>query len=329
MREVTKAGRQMEISVIIPCYNAEQTIWRALESLEGQTYKNFEVVIIDDGSKDNTNIIIKNFIENYELDIKLFCQKNSGVSAARNRGLKEAQGRYIAFLDADDFWHPEFLEILHNGIETSGTDLAVCRYSHKQQKENLGKHTPVLLDRIKILDKYVHKRITKINFVTVLYKKSILKEYEIFFRVGIKYGEDTEFFGKYLFHCKNGGIYIDRQLYYYILRPGSAIHAVDYKKVENIRMYRNVIDYWNSERLISQELEDYIIARAIWAAAKDFAGTNMKFYEKFCNEYDVKWAMKLMAKRGDEFLIRLSAVIFLVSPKIFLKLIKKKVQNDL
>ncbi|HKC68443.1 MAG TPA: glycosyltransferase [Bacteroidia bacterium] len=98
------------VSIIIPCYNAEQYIAQAIESVFNQTYKNFEVIIINDGSSDRSEEVINNFLSLDER-IQLHNQSNKGVSKSRNRGLAIAKGEIIAFLDADDAWEPENLEV--------------------------------------------------------------------------------------------------------------------------------------------------------------------------------------------------------------------------
>ena len=97
----------MKVSVIIPTYNCAQYITEAVESVLNQTYKDFEIIVVDDGSTDNTKEVIKPYLNK----IKYIYQQNSGPSAARNRGIKEAKGEYIAFLDADDIWLAQKLEL--------------------------------------------------------------------------------------------------------------------------------------------------------------------------------------------------------------------------
>lgn len=102
------------ISVVIPLYNKAHTITRSLTSVMRQEFTDFEVIVIDDGSTDNgRDIILSNFQDSR---IKVIPQQNAGVSAARNRGVTESHGDYIAFLDADDEWHPQYLSYIVRAI---------------------------------------------------------------------------------------------------------------------------------------------------------------------------------------------------------------------
>ncbi|QGH36257.1 glycosyltransferase [Gracilibacillus salitolerans] len=108
-----KNGDMMHFTVVIPLYNKEKAIKRAIDSVLNQTYKNFEIIVIDDGSTDFSVEKIRS-INNSK--IKVIQQKNAGVSAARNKGIYNANFDYIAFLDADDAWKPEFLETINKLI---------------------------------------------------------------------------------------------------------------------------------------------------------------------------------------------------------------------
>lgn len=103
---------QLNISVVIPMYNASSTIVRALDSIKNQTYKcNYQILVVNDGSKDNSKNIVEGYIANNpEMDITLINQENGGVSKARNTGLKNATGDYIALLDSDDAWKEHKIE---------------------------------------------------------------------------------------------------------------------------------------------------------------------------------------------------------------------------
>lgn len=109
------------ITIIIPAYNKQDSIGETLESIYKQTYSNFEIIVIDDGSEDNTKQVIKSFGK----DVVYVYQENQGQGAARNEGIKAAKGDYIVFLDADDYWESEFLEICYNFMEAHPDLVAV------------------------------------------------------------------------------------------------------------------------------------------------------------------------------------------------------------
>jgi len=112
---MNSTGSENKVSVILPLYNAESTIVKALESVLNQTYKNWELIIIDDGSTDKSVIYVQDFIQRLNAKIQkkitIRSQKNSGPSSARNHGIQQSNGEYIAFLDSDDSWIAEKLEI--------------------------------------------------------------------------------------------------------------------------------------------------------------------------------------------------------------------------
>ena len=114
----------MSFSVIMPLFNKAPYIRRALESVLGQTFKDFEVIVVDDGSTDGSYNKAKEVLEGSGIDYQLIRQDNSGVSTARNNGVKASRGYYVCFLDADDWWTPDFLEKM-DGLITSFPDAGI------------------------------------------------------------------------------------------------------------------------------------------------------------------------------------------------------------
>jgi glycosyltransferase involved in cell wall biosynthesis len=113
------------VSVIIPAYNAADYIGRTLESLRAQSFGDFEAIVVDDGSRDETAEVVRRFAES-DPRVRLIRQANAGVAAARNRAIAEARGRYIANLDADDMWRPTFLERTVGALEAAGEDAVLA-----------------------------------------------------------------------------------------------------------------------------------------------------------------------------------------------------------
>ena len=138
----------MLISVIIPLYNAEQTIRKTLDSILQQTYSNIEVLVIDDGSTDSSNAIVKSY---NDTRIKLIEKANGGVSSARNLGIKYAIGDYIAFCDSDDVWDLQKLEIQANVLRRDlSIDFIGCNRNNEQTRVIF--HTYSKLARIEFRD---------------------------------------------------------------------------------------------------------------------------------------------------------------------------------
>ncbi|GGW57097.1 glycosyltransferase involved in cell wall biosynthesis [Winogradskyella epiphytica] len=179
------------ISVIIPVYNSENTIEKVLKSVVNQTYQNFEIIVVNDGSTDGSEKIIKEFFKlNSEINIRYYYQKNKGVSAARNFGLRNAEGAYIMFLDSDDLWVKDKiqrqLEIMKNN---SNIDFLGANRDGLKLKSFFG---------VKF------RRINQISGRQLLYKNyfmtsSVVFQREIIPVIGymnetMSYSEDLEFF---------------------------------------------------------------------------------------------------------------------------------------
>jgi len=131
-----KAGERIlsfMISVIIPVYNGEYMIKRAIESVLSQTYRDFEIIVVDDGSTDNTSEVLKPYRDR----IGYFYQENRGVAGARNKGIEKSKGEYIAFLDQDDIWLPEKLELQAKYLD-GNTDVSMVYSRYWREYEDTG-----------------------------------------------------------------------------------------------------------------------------------------------------------------------------------------------
>ena len=115
------------VSVIIPAYNIEDYIGRCLDSIISQTYKNLEIIVVDDGSRDHTGEILDNYAKK-DRRIKVIHKENGGVSSARNKGIEAAEGDYIGFIDGDDLIEPEMYKTLVDLLEEENADIAHCGY---------------------------------------------------------------------------------------------------------------------------------------------------------------------------------------------------------
>ncbi len=186
-----------KVSVIMPIYNKESRIKSSIESVLNQTYRDFELILINDGSTDASGEIA---IEYYNKDprIRYYSQSNQGVSRTRNYGIDIAKGEYISFIDSDDEWDRYFLEKMLQ--EVSGNNVCYCGHYYFIN----GKKTRAKINFYEgdILEKYLYNKCTP-NTNSWLIKKSYLDKYNIRFSPNIDWGEDMIFFIKVIIHDKN------------------------------------------------------------------------------------------------------------------------------
>ena len=125
-----KTMQQPLVSIVMPCFNGERFLAEAIESVLGQTFQDFELIVVDDGSTDGSSAILEHYCDRfgdrYRDRVRLIRQTNRGVSSARNAGVAAAGGDFLAFLDADDYWDPRFLETMVQGLADPGTAIAYC-----------------------------------------------------------------------------------------------------------------------------------------------------------------------------------------------------------
>jgi len=208
------------ISIIIPVYNCEEKISRCLDSLLKQSFKTFEIVIIDDGSTDNSYDLCSYYASKYEF-IRLFKETNGGVSKARNYGISLSNGKYIVFVDADDFVHKNFLLFLYNGLKKADMSLWGMKRIYKYKKVRCSSRRNTIYDLSTYVDGIIDLFDNKIlnSPCNKLYEKKKID----YFDEDIKVGEDLIFNLHYLSKIKNV-FSMKKNLYYYDCTGESTMH---------------------------------------------------------------------------------------------------------
>lgn len=205
------------ISVIIPVYNGEKYLSQTVESVLNQSFDDFELLLIDDGSTDNSKSII-DFFRKKDNRVRCVYKSNTGVSDTRNRGIALANGDYIYFADADDILHKDILLELKRVIEC-GYDIAVCNYLTFRDKchfELASSNSRIV--NIKI-DELLNKGLMTSACIKLISKKLLLN-YDILFDKNMTYGEDLFFCLKSCIACEKIG-FVDKKLYAYRLGNGA------------------------------------------------------------------------------------------------------------
>ena len=306
------------ISVIIPCYNAETTIVETLESLERQTFKDFEVICINDGSTDRTLKLVEAFKSRSFLNMKILTQQNAGVSVARNRGMDEAVGEIIVFLDADDKFRSNFFHEIYLGTQKGYDTIYGRKTIIEDELEKTTKLKSIERNRVQTMDDFMYIK-NKYCFPQFSYRREIINKYAIRFTPGARYGEDWEFATKVLDHCKNNLELMYPVMFRRIIET-SVMHKVTYNQVD---AFQSAI---RTEKWLSNHNSDfyepfaaYMKHRALFSVLHVFAKNQAKdLFERLINEYDIKSSMKaLISNKKVKNSVKLAATSYIISPWIF------------
>ena len=273
-----------KVSVIVPVYNVEKYITKCLESLVGQTLKDIEIIIVNDGSTDNSEKIIKEFQSMYG-NIKYYDKENGGLSDARNYGMKHATGEYIAFLDSDDFANITLYEKMYNKAKENNSDYVECDFYWAYPKK---KGLRLKEDRgIRYTNKHEMFTYARVVAWNKLIKREIIRHE---FPKGLKY-EDLEFFYNLIPSIKKFDI-VEEPLVYYIQRKDSLANKQDYTTGQIFNVLNNVIDEYKKNGLYDeyQQYLEYTYIRILFCSSlkriakiKDKVAREKLFYETWQN----------------------------------------------
>lgn len=231
---------KMKVSVIIPVYNIEAVINRCIESILNQTIKDFELILIDDGSTDESGKICDNY-QKKDSRIKVLHQENGGISNARNSGLKLASGKYIVFIDGDDYIEKEYLEricdsecdLIITGRTVRDANGKVLEYNKSLGDKDVNSNTIEELFNENILNCCYAKRFTR----------DIIEKNNIKFDEDLRIIEDTVFVIAYILHCKNVKM-IDNCDYQYVRYGENTLSSspINDELIENVEKANELIE---------------------------------------------------------------------------------------
>lgn len=278
------------VSIIIPVYNSEKYLAETINSALKQTWDNLEVIIIDDGSKDNSKVIAKSF---ESCKVKIFEQENRGASAARNKGLKEAQGEFIQFLDADDLLSPKKIEAQIQALKSRSEFLSFTNTDsfsdgiiepdiRKPQNELKYYHDP-----IDFIIKMFYRGSPQDNHFGMIQTNAWLTHRSIIDKAGfwnesLSVNDDGEFFCRVMLNCE-GLIYVDKEeaINYYRI-PANALglsSRTDLTGMKSILLSTELI--YRHIKAVTQDM------RLDIGFAKTFREIGVKFYPRYMSLYKI------------------------------------------
>lgn len=308
----------IKISVIIPVYNCGRYIGNTLKSVINQNFRDYEIIVVDDGSTDNSLEIINSTLKDCGVKYKVIHQDNAGVSVARNHGIDISEGEYLVFVDGDDY----ILENHLSELYVEGYDFNMIQFAKQHDDKISPNPNNFNFDTIST-DEFIRKELNMeilFNFFQLAYRAEIIKNFDVRFTPGVVYGEDTEFALKALIHGDR--IHVSKEItYYYVQRYDSAIRTTEYRRFDIVPIFENLANYYriNGKNSLANSIIYTRIPKAIFG--------NMNYFFYSCYGFDeVMYVMekknlfsKLARFRGD-LKFKTKVNLFLLNPKLYYKL---------
>ncbi|MFD1705951.1 glycosyltransferase family 2 protein [Siminovitchia sediminis] len=316
--------RTIEISIIVPVYNLENLLPRCVESILAQTFKNFELILVNDGSTDQSGELCEKYAEK-DLRVKVIHKENGGVASSRNAGLAAAKGRYIGFVDNDDCINKNMFEILYKNLLKYDSDIAICEVCKVNEGELIdieNFHTQYKVQQFNNIEalNYYYLNTNDATFIypwNKLYKRDLFENLQ--YEVGNIYDDETV--AHHLFYTSNKIIYVRSELYYYVQRKGSQINSpFSIKKFGRIYALKNreVFFRKKKEHELHQKALKHYMDTFFWyyyTAKSSLKGIDHELkqlkrtFDKSCfhllQHKELSWKQKLMC------------VLFSISPNLF------------
>lgn len=307
-----------KISIIVPVFKVEEYLDRCVNSLINQTYKNIEIILVDDGSPDKCPEICDEYALKYD-NVTVIHKDNGGLSEARNYGLKNSTGEYILYVDSDDWIEIDSCEKLIQGMKHN-VDIVVGSYKEVKNGETIiKKHSNILQDKIYEAKDYTISSIRQDEWYAPawlnLYRKSFLIENNLFYKVGINF-EDMEMLPR-LFLSDPKVTYVDYPFYNYFIRENSIMTSSFTD--EKAKMIVDIFNNWMTMFLKVDDIEYRKYMYGILVKYYIATARQRNFYDWRVDGLDFKFAWKYSLDSKE----RLKSILFNFFPKFYVKLAKK------
>lgn len=307
----------IKVSIIVPIYNVEKQLPKCLDTLVNQTIDEYEIILVNDGSLDNSQKIIEDYSNKYK-NIRAFIKKNGGLSDARNFGLKKARGKYILFVDSDDYIDLKTCETLYNCAENDNLDVLVGNYinvSDGKESININQMDSNTYNGYDFIKKYFLQIKPPIMAWLLFSKKEFLLKNNLFFKKGI-YHEDEHLTPTIMLNAKRIK-YINYNYYYYVNNPASITNKKD--KTKNIMDIYAICDelYEKYQSINDRLVKKLLIDRLVYIRFLAF-GMQNEFNKKYC------FPKNKVLFKAYKFKNKIKVLLYLLSPKYYFKLLEKK-----
>ncbi len=297
------------ISVVIPVYNVEECIENCLHSILKQKYKDYEVILVNDGTKDKSIEAARKVLDGSDVRWKVINKENGGLASARNTGLRESEGEYVVFIDSDDMIGEDFLEVL-SGLLKDNCDFSFCNFRFVKTNEIINDSEDKVreFDRDDLINAFLKRTI---GFVvpSMLFKRSFLLDNDLFFDEKIRFSEYQPFIWNVIMHSKKS-VYTYRRMYCYFVRETSIMNSSSYRKVsDSHEEFKNEINGIFESYPDYKRIRDLIIPRwqlgALYTSARIM---NKDDYHKLYEQMEGKTLFRRLKGIGEIKAYMLGAV---------------------
>lgn len=309
-----------KVSIIVPVYNSEKYIGKTIESLCNQDYPDIEIILVNDGTKDNSIEIAEDVLNEHKRGFSVIDQENRGLASARNTGFRSARGKYICFIDSDDIIDKHHVSTLVNIIEQDKIEIAFSKFEITKEKNRIGTECALYDRQLKKTDdvrKEFMKRETKIHACALMMTKEFLENLDGPFAEGLRYGEDADFIWRALYQCDMIGC-TNAQTYKYLVRPNSLMTTYDVKKIKAFfERFGNTIHNLQVVHKDDSTMLGFGYDRVVFAQLRSMAKcTSYTEFLRGCKEIDFSTSLKRL-KTFPDGRVRLLSKLFMISPLIF------------
>ena len=327
----------MKLSVIVPVYNGESTIEKCLSSIIGQDYPDIEIVVVNDGSTDDTKKIVEEIIrENPDVNIRLVNKRNGGNSQARKTGVENSSGEYIGFVDADDWIEPDMYSVMMNKALERGSDIVCCDIvydfpasaerhiqKHISKEPVSGRQALLLLNNRQAVYQYcVNKIVKKDLYRFVVFPKRNLK------------GEDYTISRQLLLNASRVSI-VNYLGYHYIQHNGSIVHnGFNDSQRNGFFNYRKILKETSltKDKELIYSTDNYIINEFLWIAISMVENKNYdQRIIKWVKGYITKRIVGIFRNEANSWLYKFSCILFLLNSRLLghLFLVYNRFKNNM
>lgn len=309
-----------KVSVIIPIYNSAKYIEGTLQSVLVQDYSTLELILVDDGTKDNSIVLAEKLLNNQMVSYHVVHQENKGLATARNVGLQHSTGEYVCFIDSDDIIDRHHVSRLVEAAENNALEIVFSSFEPTTEANRQGSacysYMCKNLSAKEVRERFKSRQI-KIHACAMLFARRVLEQLDGPFAEGLRYGEDADFIWRVLYKGENIG-FVDSTSYKYLIRANSLMTTYNAERVQAFfERFHHTMCTLQIEHEEDQDLLQKAFCRVVFAQLRTTAKcTTYGSFKDACQKIDFTSYIKKL-RDFDDARVRFLARVYLHTPYLF------------